>query len=93
MDNIIRIIKYNNNMSKIKSIYDLLQPKLKAELQASARKYDSAKRLKYKLMSSTTWYELSVSDISSLMTYSGLYAHELSASDIMYGGTKFLTNE
>ena len=42
-------------MSKIKSIYDLLQPNLKSELQASARKYDSAKRLKYKLMTSTLW--------------------------------------
>ena len=85
MDNIIKIIKYNN-MSKIKSIYDLLQPKLKAELQASARKYDSAKRLKYKLMSSTLWHELSLRDISDLMSYSGLYTSDVTAKDIMYGG-------
>ena len=78
---------------KLKSIYQRLVEPVRSELQASARQYDSAKRLKYKLMSSTTWYELSVSDISSLMTYSGLYAHELSSSDVMYGGSKFLTNE
>ena len=86
MDNIIRIIKYKNNMSKIKSIYDLLQPKLKSELQDSARKYDSAKRLKYKLMSSTLWHELSLRDISDLMSYSGLYTSDVTAKDIMYGG-------
>ena len=73
-------------MSKIKSIYDLLQPNLKSELQASARKYDSAKRLKYKLMSSTLWSELSLGDISSLLSYSGLYTSDVTAKDIMYGG-------
>ena len=37
-------------MSKIKSVYDNLLPDVKKELQASARKYSSAKRLKYTLM-------------------------------------------
>ena len=83
MDNIINIIKHRN---KMKSIYDLLQPNLKSELQASAKKYDSAKRLKYKLMSSTLWHELSLRDISDLMSYSGLYTSDVTAKDIMYGG-------
>ena len=73
-------------MSKIKSIYDKLQPNIKSELQTSARKYDHARRLKYKLMSSTLWHDLSLSDVSSLMTYSGLYTHEVTAHDVMYGG-------
>ena len=79
-------------MSKIKSIYDLLRPRIKSELQASAKKYDGAKRLKYQLMSSTLWHDLSLSDISSLMTYSGLYTHEVTAHDILYGG-KFKIEE
>ena len=78
---------------KLKSIYQRLVEPIKSELQASARQYDSAKRLKYKLMSSTMWHELTISDISSLMTYSSLYAHEIPSSDIMYGGSKFLKNE
>ena len=78
---------------KLKSIYQRLVEPIKSELQASARQYDSAKRLKYKLMSSTMWHELTISEISSLMSFSGLYTHEISASDIMYGGSKFLTNE
>ena len=73
-------------MSKLKTLYDLMQPSLKSELQASARKYDSAKRLKYKLMSSTLWSELTLSDISSLLSYSGLYTSDVTAKDIMYGG-------
>ena len=36
-------------MSKIKSVYDNLLPDVKKELQASARKYSTAKRLKYTL--------------------------------------------
>ena len=78
---------------KLKSIYQRLVEPVRSELQASARQYDSAKRLKYKLMSSMLWHELTVSEISSLMSFSGLYTHEISASDIMYGGSKFLTNE
>ena len=78
---------------KLKSIYQRLVEPVRSELQASARQYDSAKRLKYKLMSSVLWHELTVSEISSLMSFSGLYTHEISASDIMYGGSKFLTNE
>ena len=82
-----------NNMSKIKTIYDLLQPKLKSELQASAKKYDSAKRLKYKLMSSTLWHDLSISDISDLLSYSSLYTSDVTAKDVMYGTDKFLTDK
>ena len=73
-------------MSKIKSIYDLLQPNLKSELQISARQYDSAKRLKYKLMSSTLWSDLTLSDVSALLSYSGLYTSDVTAKDVMYGG-------
>ena len=73
-------------MSKLKTLYDLMQPSLKSKLQDSARKYDSAKRLKYKLMSSTLWSELTLSDISSLLSYSGLYTSDVTAKDIMYGG-------
>ena len=78
---------------KLKSIYQRLVEPVRSELQASARQYDSAKRLKYKLMSSTMWHELTISDISSIICYTGLYTHEISARDIMYGGSKFLTNE
>ena len=76
-------------MSKLKSVYERLNTNLKSELQASARKYDTAKRLKYKLMSSVLWYDLSIDDISQLMSYSGLYTSEVTASDILYG-TRFI---
>jgi hypothetical protein len=35
---------------KIKTIYDNLKPEFKAELNINARKYSSAKRLKYTLI-------------------------------------------
>ena len=37
---------------KLKSIYQRLVEPVRSELQASARQYDSAKRLKYKLNTS-----------------------------------------
>ena len=79
-------------MSKLKTLYDRLNTNLKSELKNSARKYDTAKRLKYKLMSTTLWYDMSVDDISQLMSYSGLYTSEVTASDILYG-TRFIKQD
>ena len=78
----IRIKKDNNNM---KTIYELLKPELKSELQASARKYSTAKRLKYVLMSTTIWQSLTVDQVNDLISYSNLQSYKMSAYDFMYG--------
>ena len=77
-----RIKKDNNNM---KTIYELLKPELKSELQASARKYSTAKRLKYVLMSTTIWQSLTVDQVNDLISYSNLQSYKMSAYDFMYG--------
>ena len=69
----------------IKTIYDNLRPEFKAELNINARKYSSAKRLKYTLMSKTSWQDLAVSELSSMTTYCDIATYHLSASDILYG--------
>jgi hypothetical protein len=69
----------------IKTIYDELVPDVKVSLQESARKYDSAKRLKYILMSKTIWSELTVTELNELITYSDLNSYELSSHSFMYG--------
>ena len=69
----------------IKTIYDNLKPEYKAELNINARKYSSAKRLKYTLMSKTSWQDLAISELSSMTTYCDIYTHKLSASDVIYG--------
>jgi len=76
-------------MSKLKTIYQMLEPTLKKALDNSAREYDSAKRLKYTLMGSTLWHELTLDDVSSIISFTGLYTYELTSSDIMYG-SRFL---
>ena len=68
-----------------KTIYQRLKPNLKKTLDESARNYDSAKRLKYKLMSSALYHELTLNDISSLMTYADLYSSETNGQDVLYG--------
>jgi len=70
---------------KITTIYDNLKPEVKAELNVNARKYSSAKRLKYTLMSKTSWQDLAISEISSMTTYCDIYTYKLSAQDILYG--------
>ena len=70
---------------KIKTIYDNLKPEFKAELNANARKYSSAKRLKYTLMSKTIWQELTLSELSSMTTYCDISSFTLSANDVLYG--------
>ena len=62
----------------IKTIYDNLKPEFKAELNANARKYSSAKRLKYTLMSKTSWQDLTLSEVSTMTTYCDIYTHKLS---------------
>ena len=56
-------------MSKVKTVYDNLLPDVKKALQASARKYSAAKRLKYTLMSKTMWYELTIDDVRDCLLY------------------------
>jgi|TARA_R110001583_G_scaffold61117_1_gene180993 hypothetical protein len=70
---------------KIKTIYDNLKPEYKTELNICARKYSSAKRLKYTLMSKTSWQDLAISELSSMTTYCDISSLELSALDILYG--------
>lgn len=72
-------------MSKIKTVYDKLLPDVKKQLQASARKYSSAKQLKYKLMSKTFWNELTIEDMKDLLTYSDITSYKLDSWSFMYG--------
>ena len=68
-----------------KTIYQRLKPKLKKTLDESAKNYDSAKRLKYKLMSSALYHELTLSEVSSLMCYADVYSSEADGQDVLYG--------
>ena len=72
-------------MPKIKSVYDNLLPDVKLSLQASARKYNSAKRLKYTLMSKLMWSELTIDEVRDVVTYGDLNSWELDCYSFMYG--------
>lgn len=70
---------------KLKTIYDKLKPGFKLSLQTNARKYSSAKRLKYALMSETSWYDLTISQMSDISVFCDVKTYNLSAQDLMYG--------
>ncbi len=72
---------------RLKTIYDRLEPGFKSSLQKNARQYSSAKRLKYTLMSKTSWYDLTISDISDMTVFCNMQTYKLSATDVMYGNS------
>ena len=74
-------------MTKLKTIYDNLKPEYKTALNTNARQYSSAKRLKYTLMSKTSWYDLTISQISDISVYCDVKTYNLSAQDIIYGNS------
>ena len=72
-------------MTKVKTVYDKLLPDVKTSLQASARKYNSAKRLKYTLMSKLMWQELTIDEMRDLLTYGDITSYKLESWSFMYG--------
>tara|TARA_R100001510_G_C7558006_1_gene139136 strand:- start:399 stop:656 length:258 start_codon:yes stop_codon:yes gene_type:complete len=78
---------------KIKTVYERLKPELKKILNKSAKDYSSAKRLKYTLMSKTSWSDLKVDDIQKVNIYCNIstwpggahHINNMSASEVLYG--------
>tara|TARA_R110002167_G_scaffold32469_1_gene105321 strand:- start:907 stop:1134 length:228 start_codon:yes stop_codon:yes gene_type:complete len=66
-----------------KSLYQRLLPEIKVNLNTNSRRYASAKRLKYRLMSKIAWYELSIEDVRSLQTWADIY--DRSVDSVLYG--------
>ena len=70
---------------KQKTIYDSLLPSVKSNFKASVRKYDTAKRLKYVLMSKPLWYQLTIDELRELITYADIQTSNLDKYSFMYG--------
>ena len=77
---------------QLETVWFKLKPEIKKELSKSSREYSSAKRLKYKLMSISNWWDLTIDEISSICTYGNTYLYDSNASDVIYGD-KFLNRK
>jgi hypothetical protein len=66
-----------------KSLYHRLFPELKKNLNANAKQYATAKQLKYRLMSHTAWYQLTVDDVRSIQLWADFY--DRSIESVLYG--------
>tara|TARA_R110002020_G_scaffold156456_2_gene338581 strand:+ start:54 stop:281 length:228 start_codon:yes stop_codon:yes gene_type:complete len=73
----------------MKTIYQKLKPELKIKIQSNARKFSSAKRLKYTLMSKCNWQSLSLDNVAEFFVWTDQYSYKLNGHDIMFGD-KFL---
>ena len=69
------------------NLYKLLKPKFKKALNSNCRKYDSAKRVKYVLMSKTLWSELTITEIKNLFLWTDVSNNQLNIYDLLYGET------
>ena len=76
----------------MKTVWNQLKPSYQNKIRQSTYTYNSAKRLKYRLMSAHGWYDLSMRDVQGVLTYTDKYTHAVTAKDIMYG-TEFLKSE
>ena len=77
----------------MKTIYDRLDPDIKASIKKDLDKYPaSTGALIENLQKVTFWSELTMGNISSIITHSHYSFMTLSHQDIMWGD-KFLTNE
>ena len=77
---------------KIKSIYDRLLPDVKASLQQYARRFRTAKRVKYTLMSHIIWSDLTVENVRNLYTYTDISANLIRDFDSMAYGDNIITD-
>tara|TARA_A100001201_G_C4074815_1_gene196997 strand:- start:819 stop:1139 length:321 start_codon:yes stop_codon:yes gene_type:complete len=82
----------NINLTIMKSIYDKLKTEVKVDLRSSAKKYDTARMLKYTLMSKSLWSDLTIQQINELITYTSLTSYKMSPYDFIYG-ENIMTNE
>ena len=67
------------------NLYKLLKPKFKKALNSNCRKYDSAKRVKYVLMSKTLWSELTITETKNLLLWTDLSSNQITIDDLLYG--------
>lgn len=68
-----------------KTLYDKLLPEVKDALRKNAKEYDSAKRLKYNLMSKSNWWDLNIEEISNIFKWADLYSFQYNSYTFLYG--------
>lgn len=66
-------------------LYKLLKPEFKKRLNSNCRKYDSAKRVKYVLLSKSSWSDLTITEFKNLILWTDISTNQLSAHDLLYG--------
>ena len=77
----------------MKTIYDRLNPKIKASIKKDIKIYPySTKALIKSTQDAITWSDLRMTDIQSIINHSHLSFIQLSMQDIMWGD-KFLIDE
>ena len=74
-----------DNINDMTNLYKLLKPKFKKALNSNCRKYDSAKRVKYLLMSKASWNELTITEAKNLFLWSDVSNNQLTVYDLLYG--------
>ena len=76
----------------MKNTWQQLKPHYKLKIRLAARKFNTAKRLKYTLMASDGWYDLQLDTIRTILMFTDKHSFDVSGTDIMYGN-EFLKHD
>ncbi len=69
----------------MKNTWQQLKPHYQVKIRQASYKYHTAKRLKYKLMASSGWYDLKLTTIRDILMYTDKASYEVNGTDIIYG--------
>ena len=69
----------------MKNTWQQLKPHYQLKLRIAAKKYSSAKRLKYALMASDGWYDLQLNTIRDILIFTDKHSYDISGADVTYG--------
>ena len=69
----------------MKNTWQQLKPHYQLKIRKAARRFDTAKRLKYTLMASSGWDDLNLDTIRTILIYTDKHSFDVSGTDIMYG--------
>ena len=77
----------------MKTIYERLKPDILASINKDEQEYPyTTKALKEKLKKTTSWDELTIGDIRSVVIHSHIKIIDIQQEDLLWGD-KFLVNE
>ena len=78
----------------MKTLYERLKPEVKQQLELSRVNYETSINIIYDALKNNTWYsDLTLDQVSSIHTFSGIEIIKVSVWDFKYGDNILITEQ